>query len=173
MRLNYFSLGSNLGDRGAYLRAGITDLCGSDPIRLSPVYETAPWGGVAQDAFWNLVVELESDETPEALLVRGQRALYHATAVTASNHVVALLAEVESLAASLGLPASTFSPLTEQVLADVRSLGVNRALTGPAARGDHRTIAAHRQALPPLHEAPYAALSVVAARVAGAAPWNS
>ena len=74
MRLNYFSLGSNLGDRGAYLRAGITDLCGSDPIRLSPVYETAPWGGVAQDAFWNLVVELESDETPEALLVRGQRA---------------------------------------------------------------------------------------------------
>ena len=95
-----------------------------------------------------------------------QRALYHATAVTASNHVVALLAEVESLAASLGLPASTFSPLTEQVLADVRSLGVNRALTGPAARGDHRTIAAHRQALPPLHDAPYAALSVVAARVA-------
>ena len=102
-----------------------------------------------------------------------QRALYHATAVTASNHVVALLAEVEALAASLGLPATTFSPLTEQVLADVRSLGVTRALTGPAARGDHRTLEAHRQALPPQHEAPYNALSAVAARVAGAPAWNS
>jgi len=102
-----------------------------------------------------------------------QRALYHATAVTASNHVVALLAEIEALASSLGLAASTFSPLIEQTLADVRSLGIARALTGPAARGDHRTIDAHRKALPSVHEATYSALSAVAARVAGGSMWNS
>lgn len=74
MRLNYFSLGSNIGERGSYLRAGVADLCGDESYRLSPVYETAPWGGVAQDAFWNLVVELESDDSPAELLTRAQRA---------------------------------------------------------------------------------------------------
>jgi len=74
VRLNYFSLGSNIGDRGHYLRTGVHDLCGHERFRLSPVYETAPWGGVEQDAFWNLVVELESDDSPAALLARAQEA---------------------------------------------------------------------------------------------------
>jgi len=74
VRLNYFSLGSNMGDRGAFLRAGVRDLCGDGSFRLSPVYETAPWGGVEQAAFWNLVVELESDDAPQELLARAQAA---------------------------------------------------------------------------------------------------
>jgi 2-amino-4-hydroxy-6-hydroxymethyldihydropteridine diphosphokinase len=47
------SLGSNLGDRRAHLRAGVAMLA---PYAVSPVYETAPWGGVEQDDFLNLVV---------------------------------------------------------------------------------------------------------------------
>jgi 2-amino-4-hydroxy-6-hydroxymethyldihydropteridine diphosphokinase len=47
------SLGSNLGDRLAHLRAGVAVL---EPYAVSPVYETAPWGGVEQDDFLNLVV---------------------------------------------------------------------------------------------------------------------
>lgn len=46
------SLGSNLGDRLAHLRAGLAVL---EPLRVSRVYETAPWGGVEQDDFLNVV----------------------------------------------------------------------------------------------------------------------
>lgn len=49
------SLGSNLGDRSAHLRsavAGFADVL----VAASPVYETAPWGGVEQDDFLNMVL---------------------------------------------------------------------------------------------------------------------
>lgn len=49
------SLGSNLGDRLAHLRsavAGFADVL----VAASPVYETAPWGGVEQDDFLNAVL---------------------------------------------------------------------------------------------------------------------
>jgi 2-amino-4-hydroxy-6-hydroxymethyldihydropteridine diphosphokinase len=38
------------------------------------VYETEPVGGVAQDNFWNMVVELTTAVTPRELLERAQRA---------------------------------------------------------------------------------------------------
>ncbi|HUR13648.1 MAG TPA: 2-amino-4-hydroxy-6-hydroxymethyldihydropteridine diphosphokinase [Mycobacteriales bacterium] len=56
------SLGSNVGDRLAHLRAGVAVL---EPVAVSPVYETAPWGGVVQDDFLNVVV-LCSYDAPEA-----------------------------------------------------------------------------------------------------------
>ena len=46
------SLGSNLGDRLANLRLGLSVV---EPLKVSRVYETAPWGGVAQDDFLNIV----------------------------------------------------------------------------------------------------------------------
>ena len=46
------SLGSNLGDRLAHLRLGLAVL---EPVAVSSVYETAPWGGVEQDDFLNVV----------------------------------------------------------------------------------------------------------------------
>jgi 2-amino-4-hydroxy-6-hydroxymethyldihydropteridine diphosphokinase len=52
------SLGSNLGDRLAHLRAGVAVL---EPVAVSPVYETAPWGGVDQDDFLNVVVLCDYD----------------------------------------------------------------------------------------------------------------
>jgi 2-amino-4-hydroxy-6-hydroxymethyldihydropteridine diphosphokinase len=52
------SLGSNLGDRLAHLRAGVAVL---EPVAVSPVYETAPWGGVDQDEFLNVVVLCDYD----------------------------------------------------------------------------------------------------------------
>ena len=47
------SLGSNLGDRRGHLAAALQVL---EPTAVSPLYETAPVGGVAQDDFLNLVV---------------------------------------------------------------------------------------------------------------------
>jgi 2-amino-4-hydroxy-6-hydroxymethyldihydropteridine diphosphokinase len=46
------SLGSNLGDRLAHLRLGLSVL---EPLKVSRVFETAPWGGVEQDDFLNVV----------------------------------------------------------------------------------------------------------------------
>jgi 2-amino-4-hydroxy-6-hydroxymethyldihydropteridine diphosphokinase len=52
------SLGSNVGDRLAWLRLAVEVL---EPHAVSPVYETAPVGGVAQDDFLNAVVLCELD----------------------------------------------------------------------------------------------------------------
>ncbi|MCT7657956.1 2-amino-4-hydroxy-6-hydroxymethyldihydropteridine diphosphokinase [Mycobacterium deserti] len=49
------SVGSNIGDRLAMLQSVVDGL--ADAVRaVSPVYETAPWGGVEQDPFLNAVV---------------------------------------------------------------------------------------------------------------------
>jgi 2-amino-4-hydroxy-6-hydroxymethyldihydropteridine diphosphokinase len=49
------SIGSNLGDRLANLRSALTGLDGA-VVAVSPVYETAPWGGVPQDDYLNAVL---------------------------------------------------------------------------------------------------------------------
>src|SRR2546430_9530705 len=55
MSVAVLSIGSNLGDRLAHLRAAVEAL-GPAVVAVSPVYETAPWGPVAQDDFLNVVV---------------------------------------------------------------------------------------------------------------------
>ena len=74
MRTAYLSLGSNLGDRGARLRAGVASVAGDEQHRVSGVYETEPLGGVAQDSFWNIVLELTTASSPHELMGRCQRA---------------------------------------------------------------------------------------------------
>lgn len=74
MNRAFLSLGSNLGDRGAYLARGLRIVSGADEAEVSAVYETDPVGGVAQDLFWNVVVLLYTSATPEALLARCQAA---------------------------------------------------------------------------------------------------
>jgi len=63
----YLGLGSNLGDRGAHLRAAVAAL--PDVAAVSPVYESAPVGGPpGQSPYLNLVVELDTTLTPRQLL---------------------------------------------------------------------------------------------------------
>jgi 2-amino-4-hydroxy-6-hydroxymethyldihydropteridine diphosphokinase len=63
----FLALGSNLGDRRAYLKEAVVNL--PDVVRVSPVYETDPVGGPAgQDPYLNLVVELSTDRTARQLL---------------------------------------------------------------------------------------------------------
>ena len=61
----------------------------------------------------------------------GDRAAYHAAACIAANHVVALLGQVERVAASVGLDLESFLPLTRAAVDDVAALGAGPALTGP------------------------------------------
>ncbi len=70
--LAYFSFGSNVGDRGQHLARGVTIVAGTDPFRVSSVFETEPVGGVAQDDFWNLVLEIDTVASPRELLERAR-----------------------------------------------------------------------------------------------------
>ena len=66
----YVGLGSNLGDRSAHLLLGLSALSRlpqTHLLRLSPVYETEPVGP-PQPPYLNLVVELETELSPRALL---------------------------------------------------------------------------------------------------------
>jgi predicted short-subunit dehydrogenase-like oxidoreductase (DUF2520 family) len=79
------------------------------------------------------------------------RAAYHAAASVASNFLVTLGAAAERIAAGAGLepqPArELLAPLVRRTAENVAALGPERALTGPVARGDERTIEAQRQAV--------------------------
>lgn len=86
------------------------------------------------------------------LRVRGdRRAVYHAGAVFASNYVVAVLEaalrlfEEAGVARAEALPA--LAALAEGALANVRSVGIPGALTGPVERGDAGTVRRHVEAL--------------------------
>ena len=61
---------------------------------------------------------------------------YHAAATLASNHLVALLGQVERVAAGAGVPLAAYLDLARAALADVAARGPAAALTGPVARGD-------------------------------------
>jgi predicted short-subunit dehydrogenase-like oxidoreductase (DUF2520 family) len=94
---------------------------------------------------------------------------YHAAACIASNHLVALLGQVERLAATTGVPFEAFVPLVRATVENVADLGPREALTGPVARGDDETVARHLDALPAGERAAYAALVTEARRLAGRA----
>jgi predicted short-subunit dehydrogenase-like oxidoreductase (DUF2520 family) len=82
--------------------------------------------------------------------VPGDRRLYHAAAVMAGNFATVLLADAASVLASAGVaPEIAASMLGPLAVASLRNALPDpaRALTGPAARGDEATIAAHREAL--------------------------
>jgi predicted short-subunit dehydrogenase-like oxidoreductase (DUF2520 family) len=95
-----------------------------------------------------------------------QRTRYHATAVVAANHLVALMGHVEKLAEAAGLHLEDFLGLAEQALDDVRSLGPQAALTGPASRGDMATIDAHLAAIPESERSTYVTLANAALELA-------
>ena len=67
--LVYAGLGSNIGDRVKHLHdamSRIGEIPGTTMLRVSPVYESSPWGFAAQAYFLNAVLEfrttLEADQ---------------------------------------------------------------------------------------------------------------
>jgi len=66
------SLGSNLGDRLAHLQLALDGL-GPAVQAVSPVFQTAPWGPVAQDDYLNAIVVVDDPAADSAeWLRRGQ-----------------------------------------------------------------------------------------------------
>jgi 2-amino-4-hydroxy-6-hydroxymethyldihydropteridine diphosphokinase len=69
----FLALGSNLGDRRAYLKSALERL--PDVVAVSHLYETDPVGGPpGQGAFLNCVVELHTARSPRELLAEAQAA---------------------------------------------------------------------------------------------------
>ncbi len=67
----YLALGSNLGDREGNLRAAreaLSRLPGTQLLGASTVEETMPLGGLAQPAYLNQMVLVETELEPRALL---------------------------------------------------------------------------------------------------------
>jgi 2-amino-4-hydroxy-6-hydroxymethyldihydropteridine diphosphokinase len=67
----FISLGSNLGDRAENLKKAIhaLELNVGTIIRQSSVYETKPWGKSNQPDFFNQVILVHSDKSPEDCLL--------------------------------------------------------------------------------------------------------
>ena len=62
----FLGLGSNLGDREAFLRDAIAGI--PDVVAVSRLYETAPVGGPEQGRYLNVVVQLDTTRSPRELL---------------------------------------------------------------------------------------------------------
>ena len=108
------------------LRSGVTFAVAGDPITV-----------VLARALGGTPLTVDDD----------RRASYHAAASIAANHLVALIGQVERVAASAGLPLDAFAGLMRAATDDAFSLGPRAALTGPAARGDWDTVERHRDEL--------------------------
>lgn len=64
-------LGSNMGDRRAWISRALAEialLADTQVKQVSSLYETAPWGEVAQERFINAVALLATKRDPEGLL---------------------------------------------------------------------------------------------------------
>jgi len=124
----YLSLGSNLGDRGANLRACIARLDKLGKVaKISSLYETEPMEFREQPWFLNCVVELE-------------------TPLTAHQ----LLAEIEAIEEELGR--------TREIHKGPRTIDIDIVLFGDSAIGDknlkipHPAMRERRFVLEPLAE---------------------
>jgi predicted short-subunit dehydrogenase-like oxidoreductase (DUF2520 family) len=103
-----------------------------------------------------------------------RRAEYHAAAVVASNHLVALLGQVERLAGHAEVPLAAFEPLVRATVDHVFDLGPAAALTGPVARGDVATVSRHLAVIAEDEHRAYQAMADSARRLGGRddAPWR-
>lgn len=115
--------------------------------------------------FWNITVGLEGEGpllemlkqiavdlgSKWIVLPAGAKAVYHASAVMASNYVVTLVRTGMDLLRGLGVPEKEAQVALVALLGgtyeNLMTLGVTGALTGPIARGDVGTVSKHVEAL--------------------------
>ena len=121
------------------------------------------WFAVAGDALAQRVVSDLGGRWFE--VADADRAAYHAAAAVASNHLVALLGQVERIAQGIGVPPEAYVDLARASLDDVAAVGAARALTGPVARGDWATVARHLAAIDESERTAYLALAAAARRL--------
>jgi len=135
-----------------------------DPETGAARLSSGAWFAVAGDPLAREIVEGFHGNAFE--VADADRASYHAAACIASNHLVALLGQVERVAKTANVPLEAYLDLVRTTIDNVARLGPAAALTGPAARGDEGTIQRHRRALPEDERHSYEVLSFEAHRLA-------
>jgi predicted short-subunit dehydrogenase-like oxidoreductase (DUF2520 family) len=92
-----------------------------------------------------LVIEMGGEPV---LIDEASRGLYHAALASAANHLVTLVVQAAELLGVAGVPdpARMLAPLLSAALDNALRLG-DAGLTGPVARADAETVAAHLDAL--------------------------
>jgi predicted short-subunit dehydrogenase-like oxidoreductase (DUF2520 family) len=120
---------------------------------------TAP--EVLRPAAEALVIEMGGEPV---FIPEEHRDLYHAALASAANHLITLVTQAADLLRTAGVaqPARLLGPLLSASLDNALRFG-DAGLTGPVARGDATTVAAHVAAL---EAAPAASAAAVAAYVA-------
>jgi predicted short-subunit dehydrogenase-like oxidoreductase (DUF2520 family) len=116
-----------------------------DLTRLSGV----PFGITAPDVLRPVAEALVVEMGGEPVWVPEEaRPLYHAALAHGANHLVALVADVLDLLERSGIdrPSALVEPMLYAALSNVLERG-DHALTGPVARGDAGSVAAHVSAL--------------------------
>lgn len=71
MNKAYLGLGTNMGDKEAYLKEAckiISDNPNINIVKISKVYKTKAWGYTNQDDFLNICIEVDTNLSPEELL---------------------------------------------------------------------------------------------------------
>jgi predicted short-subunit dehydrogenase-like oxidoreductase (DUF2520 family) len=135
------------GAAGAAMLHPLVAFAGSTPTLRQAVF------GIEGDAVGRQTARRLCDKLGGRALEldAAQLPTYHAAAVLASNNVLGLVAHARALLASLGLDDRDamrgLSSLFSAVAANLASLGLPDALTGPIARGDVATVESHLDAL--------------------------
>ncbi|GAU78040.1 Rossmann-like and DUF2520 domain-containing protein [Fusibacter sp. 3D3] len=84
-------------------------------------------------------------------LTEAQKVNYHLAAVIVSNYMVTLMHFGLSQMKAIGIEENTgikaLLPLIRGTLTNIETFGPEKALTGPIARGDYKTVKAHLQAM--------------------------
>lgn len=118
------------------------------PISLAGTVFAVEADDGLRDTLLTLVKAVQG--TPVALAAE-DKALYHAAAVLASNYVVTLMALATGLWSRFGVSVSDATaallPLLNGATANIETVGLPGALTGPIARGDAETVRLHLEAL--------------------------
>ena len=124
----------------------------TDPAAAADRFGECAWtveGGDEASAFASWFTGALGAELVE--LKQGTRPLYHASAATAANLVVALFDAALEMATLAGLQRDQarrmLLPLLQSSVDNLREQSTAEALSGPAARGDDGTIERHRRAL--------------------------
>ncbi len=69
----FIGLGTNLGNKQENLKKAVEEVKrSSEIIAVSSLYETEPYGIIDQPLFYNHVLEIKTDFSPEALLIKLQ-----------------------------------------------------------------------------------------------------
>ena len=71
MNKAYLGLGTNMGDKQAYLKEAckiISDNPNINIVKISKIYKTKAWGYTNQDDFLNICIEVDTNLSPEELL---------------------------------------------------------------------------------------------------------